>query len=636
MRTFGPFDDELFVDNFAGGGGASLGIQWATGRSPDIAVNHDEDAIEMHLKNHPETQHFREDVWKVNPREVCGGKKVGIAWFSPDCRHFSRAKGGKPVSPRVRGLAWVAIRWAKEVAPRLIILENVREFQDWGPLIPKKDAAGKVVKDEEGNPCLIPDPTRTGQSFKRFVGTLRNLGYQVEWRDMNAADYGAPTNRRRLFLIARNDGAPIAWPVPTHRARPKDGAKVEPTLFAEPALPFHRSAAECIDWSIPCPSIFEREKELAFNTNKRLAHGLVRFVLNCKEPFLVCCNHSGEGFRGQSLQDPMCTVAAARDAHGLVVPTIVGVGGRMGQSAPVSAESPLPTACAKADKALMTPYLTRIGQNGSNGGHVQEAGQPLNTIVSKNEHLLVTPYLVQPCHGGHDYRAQSAQAPVNTIVGSNAHAVAAPTLESAAPFIATNTSGHPGASINSPLSTQTTGNHQMLIMPWIVKHYGGSVGVASVEPIPTTTARGTQNQIAAAYLVHFNHGEKQWSDAKDPLRTITAGGRHAAAVYAFLIKYYGTALGQSLHAPLGTQTGKDRFGLVMVYIGGEPYVIVDIGMRMLTSRELANAQGFPSTYILTGTKTSQVKRIGNSVCPHNAAAIVKANYFARARTVGVA
>jgi DNA (cytosine-5)-methyltransferase 1 len=519
----------LFVDNFAGGGGASLGIKLATGREIDIAVNHDADAIAMHEANHPRARHFVEDVWSVDPASICNGEEVELAWFSPDCKHFSRAKGAKPVEKKIRGLAWVAIKWARQVRPKLIILENVREFQDWGPLL-------------EDN---TPDPQRKGLTFRRFVGNLRALGYEVEWRDLNAADYGAPTHRRRLFLIARCDGEAIVWPEPTH------GPKT--------SQPW-RTAAECIDWSLPCPSIFERKRPLREKTLQRIARGLKRFVIDAADPFIVpfLGERDGQEPRVRSIHEPLQTVTS---------------------------QNPI---------GLVTPFVARIGQTGGNGGYSYDARKPLTTVTSKNEHLLCAPMLQQVGHWDDRSPGRDMQQPLNTIMGKE---------------------------------------HHLLCAAFLAKHFGGVTGVRADTPLPTVTARGTQTQIAAAYLVHMNHGQKQWSDVREPLRTVVSNN-HAAEVRAFLIKYYGTGQnGQDLRTPIHTVTAQDRFGLVTV--AGVDYQIVDIGMRMLSPRELARAQGFPDSYKLTGTKTNQVARIGNSVCPPIAAAIVRANYK-RARKAVVA
>jgi DNA (cytosine-5)-methyltransferase 1 len=359
--------NELLIDSFAGGGGASLGITWALGRHPDVAINHDAAAITMHKANHPTTKHYTEDVWKLSPRDVTKGKPVGLLWASPDCKHFSRAKGSQPVEKKIRSLAWVVVKWAVESAPRLIVLENVREFEEWGPLVPRwvcrdcgwKGTEGQATLERRRRTCphcdalaltktseLMPDPDRKGLTFKRFTGRLRNLGYEIQWRVLNAADYGAPTHRRRLFLIARRDGAPIVWPAPTH-AHPKKAK-------AAGLLPWH-TAAECIDWTLPCPSIFERKRPLVPATMRRIAMGIKRYVLDNPKPFIVdmqrenrakdvdepmgtattqhnrfnlvtpCmvrCNHGGEHFRGQGTPEPMCTLTPSRDAHGVIAPTL--------------------------------------------------------------------------------------------------------------------------------------------------------------------------------------------------------------------------------------------------------------------------------------------------------------------------
>ena len=300
---------ELIVDNFAGGGGASTGIELATGRSVDIAVNHDPTAIAMHRANHPSSKHYCENVWDVDPVEACAGRPVGLAWFSPDCKHFSKAKGGKPVEKAIRGLAWVAIRWAKLVRPRVIILENVEEFTTWGPLIGNR-----------------PDPTRKGQTFRRFVHALKRYGYRVEWNELRACDYGAPTIRKRFFLVARCDGLPIVWPEPTH-GDPS-------TLFvASGILHPWRTAAEIIDWTIPCPSIYDRKKPLCENTMRRIARGLRKFVLEHPQPYIVDdhiapfliqyhTEQSGKEVRGQAVDKPLMT-ADSSNRYGLVTALLI-------------------------------------------------------------------------------------------------------------------------------------------------------------------------------------------------------------------------------------------------------------------------------------------------------------------------
>lgn len=350
--------DELICDSFAGGGGASLGIEMALGRSPDIAINHDAEAIALHAANHPHTRHYREDVWKVDPREATGGQPVGLMWLSPDCKHFSKAKGGKPVSPRVRGLAWVAVRWAVAVRPRVIVLENVEEFQTWGPL------------GADDRPC----PRRRGLTFKRFTGRLRNLGYDVQWRELRACDYGAPTIRKRLFLIARCDGQPIVWPKPTHA---KDGRAG--------LLPW-RTAAECIDWSIPCPSIFERTRPLAVATQRRIAAGLRRYVLESPRPFIVQVQNASSGDAPLSIDTPMRTVTAHPKGGGFALVAAFLAKHQSERGNEVQAASlfdPVPTVKSRDSNALVTAHIVKM--RGDNIGH--GAGEPLHTVSAGGTHF---------------------------------------------------------------------------------------------------------------------------------------------------------------------------------------------------------------------------------------------------------
>jgi DNA (cytosine-5)-methyltransferase 1 len=553
--------NEIIVDSFAGGGGASLGIAWATGRAPDIAINHDPSAIAMHVANHPSTEHVLEDVWRADLRALTKGRPVGLLWASPDCKHFSRAKGGKPVEKRIRSLAWIVCRWADQVRPRIIALENVREFADWGPLVPRwvcrdcgwKGTEGQAVLMRTRRRCpaceskslretedLVPCPARKGLTFRRFVGRLRGLGYAVEWRNLDAAEFGAPTHRRRLFLLARRDGEQICWPEPT-RGRFR--------------LPF-RTAAECIDWSIPCPSIFDRKRPLAEKTMRRIALGIKRYVLDNPDPFIIQTSHTGTSGRGTYTWP---------------------------------ADQPIRTLSQSNEFAVVTPIVSKFhGSKSRNDSRCHQLQLPFATVDTQPRFALVAPTLVTVGHGeraGQEARANSPQTALGTI---------------------------------------TSKGHHALVSAFLAKHFGGMVGVPITKPLPTTTARGTQNQIVAANIVHMNHGEKQWSGCDEPMRTLTSG-KHAALVYSFLTRFFGDSIGQTVDSPAPTANGCNKTGLVTVQIEGEPFVIVDIGMRMLAPRELARAQGFPDTYELTGTKTSQVARIGNSVCPHVAAAIVRAN-----------
>jgi len=371
---------EIIIDCFAGGGGASTGIELAIGRSVDIAINHDPAAIAMHTVNHPTTEHYCESVWEVDPRKVANGRPVGLCWLSPDCKHFSKAKGGKPVEKSIRSLAWVAVRWAATVRPRVIILENVEEFKTWGP----------IGKDGR------PDPKQKGREFNAFVNALKRHGYQVEWRELRACDYGAPTIRKRFFLVARRDGKHIVWPEPTHGA--PDNAEVK-----SGRLKPWRTAAEIIDWSLPCPSIFERKKPLAENTMRRIARGIYKFVLNDPNPFVLRVNHQSDNkrgavcaflaqyhtetahseVRGQSLKQPILTVDAS-NRYGLVTSHMVKF---RGTNTGHRVTDPLHTITAGGNhlgevRAFLTQY------NGSSIG--QDLRGPLNTISTHDRFGLVT------------------------------------------------------------------------------------------------------------------------------------------------------------------------------------------------------------------------------------------------------
>lgn len=548
-----PYGLPMIIDSFAGGGGASTGIEMALGRSPDVAINHDPAALAMHEVNHPTTRHMITSIYAVDPSDaVPAGRTVGLAWFSPDCKHHSKAKGGKPVSKNIRDLAWVVVHWAEKVAPKIIMLENVEEFQDWCPLTPDNR----------------PDLTRRGEIFREWVRRLKRLGYKVEWRQLRACDYGVPTIRKRLFVIARRDGKPIIWPEPTHGA--PDSAEVK----AGTRLPW-RTAAEIIDWSLPCPSIFDTAEEIMTKhglravrplkdaTLRRIARGVMRYVIEAKQPFVVTCNHSGEGFRGQGLDEPFKTVTATRDAHGFVVPTLVS-------------------------------YY------GEGDGGLQRASSidgPVSTVTTANRHAVVAAFLAQHNAG--------------------------PRMEANA-----------GRAADAPLSTLTTrGTQQQLVAVHMSYAQHGGLARDAALPVHTITASPKdQNQVVAASLLslHGNDRRDQAIDAPHP--TLCAGGQHSAVIATFLQKYYGQGLGQDARDPLHTLSTRDTFGLVTVEIDGATYAIADIGMRMLTPREQFRAQGFPDSYIIDRgpdgqimTKTEQTRMCGNSVCPGLAAALVRAN-----------
>lgn len=569
---------ELIVDSFAGGGGASLGIEAALGRPVDIAINHDPDAIDMHQTNHPGCRHLTEDLWKIDPHKATRSQAVGLLWASPDCTHFSRAKGGKPaVKKHIRSLAWIVVKWAKEKRPRVIMLENVREFQDWGPLVQMEDTDGTALG---ANPTRVvrwmPCPKRKGLTFKRWVAELRRLGYVVEWKVLNASEYGAPTHRRRLFLIARCDGKPIVWPEPTHG----------------PGRIPYRTAAECIDWSIPCPSIFLSAKEgkqlgvirpLADKTMRRIAMGLKRYVLDNPKPF------RGDS-HGTPATDPLPTITAgagsarpAGAAHALGM-AAVHLTRFYGNSVGQESDKPAPTQCEQGHTGIVAAHLTQYF-----GGMVgKPLTEPVPTVTSIDHNGVVAAHLVQYNQEKTEncVRGQRADAPVNTIPTENRFSLVAANL------VHLNHGQKQCSGVDEPNRAVTAqGNHAAIVTAWLLKNNAGSFG----------------------------------QSPEDPLHTVTTGGRFAA-VYAWLMKYFGTAVGQPCDDPLHTVTGKDRFGVVTVTVEGQRYVIADVGMRMLTPRELARAQGFPDDYELTGSKANQVAKIGNSVCPVMAEVLVRANY----------
>lgn len=606
---------EIIVDSFAGGGGASTGIEIALGRSPDIAINHDAEALSMHAANHPETLHLPHNVWKVDPHAVTAGRPVGLLWASPDCKHFSKAKGGKPVARNIRDLAWVVVRWAKQVQPRVIILENVEEFQGWGPLL------------ADGMPC----PDRKGETFRQWTGELRKLGYKVEWRELRACDFGAPTIRKRLFLIARRDGRTIVWPKPTH-GDPKSEAVKTGKL-----LPW-RTAAQIIDWSLPCPSIFLTKEEaravgakrpLADATMARIAKGVQRYVIDAAKPFVVNVTHQG-GDRVEDLGQPLRTVTGAHRGEKALVSPIVTYAQQGG--AVRSAESPMHTitASAKDQNCLLAPHLMtmRNAQKPHNG-----ADEPTHTITAGGAGLsLVAPYLV-PRYGerdGQEPRTMAADGPIGTIVpDGNQGSLAAIHL-----------SRQFGASIGSaadaPVGTITAGGggKTALVAAFLAQHNTGVVGHDAREPVSTIVQQGSTQAVVSAGILNLKGSDRRDADIDAPAPTVCAGGGHVGEVRAFIAKYYGSAdNGQAVDDSLHTITTRERFGLVTVEIEGEPYVIVDIGMRMLSPRELFRAQGFPDSYIIDRgadgapmTKTSQNRMCGNSVCPPMAAALVAANY----------
>ncbi|MBW3498845.1 DNA cytosine methyltransferase [Janthinobacterium sp. NKUCC08_JDC] len=646
--------NELIIDNFAGGGGTSTGLEQAFGRPVDIAINHDPEALAMHAANHPHTTHLCESVWDVDPIKVTNNRPVGLVWLSPDCKHFSKAKGGKPVEKRIRGLAWVTLRWAAKCKPRVIMLENVEEFKTWGPLLVEADGSAK------------PDPAKKGKTFDSFIRQLRAHGYTVDYREMRGCDHDTPTIRKRFFLVARRDGIAIKWPEPTHGAPDSIGVR------AGKLLPY-RTAAECIDFSLPCPSIFERDKPLAPATLRRIAKGIMRYVVDAADPF------------------------------------IVGQGGPIYGGKPVSANQPFGTLTTENHRAVVLPTIVPVTHQG--GDRTESIGEPFRTITGahRGEKALGVATLVQVGYGerqGQAPRALDIEKPLGTVVGAAAkHALIEAEL---APFVMTNTTGHPGAGADMPVPTITAAGNQAVATAFLAKHYTGVVGSDLTDPIGTVTACDHHSLVTAFLTEHANASNQRVMPADEPLRTIcaqvkgghfsmvsahitkfrtgatgspldeplhtvtaggqqarpgtgnamgivtsnlvklrgtstaastdeplgtvSAGGQHHAEVRSFLLAYYGTDQSQGLEDPLATVTSRDRFGLVTIH--GQDYQIVDIGLRMLQPRELFRAQGFPDDYIIGDdpaqglklTKSAQVRMCGNSVCPPMAKALILANF----------
>ena len=530
--------DEIIVDNFAGGGGASTGMELATGKPVAIAVNHDPDAIRMHRTNHPYTEHLQASVWDVDPVGVCGGRPVGLAWFSPDCKHFSKAKGAALVDRKIRGLAWITLRWAAKVRPRVIILENVEEFQTWGPV-----RRGKPVKK------------LAGTTFRRFISQLEGLGYHVEHRELVAADYGTPTSRKRFYLIARCDGRPIVWPKPTHSRTGTDG------------LPKWRSAADIIDWSLPCPSVFASKAEimeryglkavrpLAKNTMRRIIRGVDKFTIRSGHPFLVECNHSGSG-------------------------------------------------------------------------HITPVTDAYKTITAKHTGGLVAPSLIQyHTEQTENVRASGLGAPMNTVDASNRYGLTCANL------VEYYTGGRP-LDVQDPMHTVTSHDREAVVAAHIAKYYGGVVGQNAEEPLPTVTAID-HNAVSAAHLVKFKRDEVG-TQPTEPLPTQTASGVFAVCKTHLAKARDGSSLGRwpEIRALLNEFCGYtlEEDDVLLLEIGGTLYHLADIGLRMLTPRELYAAMGFPPDYIIDRDylgneykKSAQVARCGNAVCPQVAEALVRAN-----------
>ncbi|KWC56527.1 DNA cytosine methyltransferase [Burkholderia ubonensis] len=662
-----PLDlgNELIVDNFAGGGGTSTGLERAFGRHVDIAINHDPEALAMHALNHPHTKHLCESVWEVDPIAVTNNRPVGLVWLSPDCKHFSKAKGATPVSKNIRGLAWVGMRWIALTKPRVLMLENVEEFQDWGPLI----------IDADGN--ARPDPKRKGKTFESFVRQLRQHGYKVDWRELRACDNGAPTLRKRLFLVARRDGLPIAFPAPTH-AEP-----TSPQVIAGILAP-HRMAAECIDFSISAPSIFDRQKELVRNTLRRVAKGMWRHVLASPTPFIV------------------------PSADGVSAP-FVNEHANASNQRTMRADEPLRTICAQVKGghfSVVAPTMVKL--RGTSEAHLgaDSVEQPLSTVsAGGNHHALASAHLITIGYGeraGQRPRTQEITAPLGTVVaGGVKQAIVAA-------HITKFRTGSAGASLDDPMPTVTAnsfvkrpgGSVPLEIVSahlMHVTHHGDRAGSTPAHPLPTVTGahRGEQ-ALAAAFFEQANGGFWEDNDGRPataPLSTIASKGANQRLVTAYLVKYYSSGgQWQDIGAPMHTLPTKARMGLVqavqvpaaclsdehaekarkcaallrehlpeeftedadmvMMYHAGAWWVLVDITLRMLKARELYRAQDFPDSYIIheipdpkllfaDGVQvpgdprdipriplsiTAQIRMCGNSVSPAQAEALCRVNF----------
>lgn len=703
----------MIIDSFAGGGGASTGIEMALGRSPDVAINHSEKALALHAANHPETLHLDSNIWDVEPLAVTKGRHVGLLWASPDCKHFSKAKGGAPRDRNIRDLAWVVVKWAEFAKPHVICMENVEEFVTWGPV------------DDDGQPIK----ELAGVTFDLWLKRLKKAGYRVQWRELRACDYGAPTIRKRWFLIARRDGRPIVWPKPTH-GDPKSKEVRKGKL-----LPWV-GAHTCIDWSLPCPSIFDSSAEimakhglravrpLAKNTLARVARGMGRYVIESQDPFLVNLTHGG---RVENAAEPFRTITGAhRGEKAVVVPSMMSLKGTDRRDSPITAPHPTvlaggghsvlvapsiqrfnggatgqdlrePMATVTANSwikkpggaaplGMLAPYLA-VNTTGHSGG---DANDPLATVTTGGHHAAIAPYLATfyGHGGGRSERAADLAEPLRTVTVENRHALIAPVLTYAQQGGGNRSAEDPHHTICASRKDQNSLIAATMVQTGYGERQGQAPRALDIEaPLGTVVAGGAKHAPVAAFLAQQNGGPRMDAhaghDPRDPVSTIAASGSHQTPVAAWLAKWYSTPQDPRLRDPMHTITTEDRFSVevaslaappfapehhararqvaeflrehgawdggefVTLEIGGASYVVIDIGMRMLTPRELFRAQGFPDDYVIEGVwevgsgwdnlghnggprfipfaKDVQVSCCGNSVCPPIAAAIVGAN-----------
>jgi len=657
---FNPQDDEIVVDFFCGGGGAGTGLEIGLGRTVNVAKNHSPQAISMHTVNHPSAKHFTTDVFEGDPDTECGGKAVGWFHMSPDCTHHSQAAGGQPRKREIRNLSWIGLKWAGMKRPRVISLENVKQILQWGRLIAKRDkVTGRVVKLDGtiaapgevvpvGQQFLIPDPKQRGRTWRRFVALLEGMGYVVEWKVIRACDFGAPTSRERLFMIARCDGQPIVWPEATHAKNPTKSQQK------------WKTAADCIDFSDLGKSIFDRKKDLAPATLRRVAKGMKKFVIDSAAPFIVpIANWSGETV--QSAGEPLRTITSYPKGGAFsVVSPVIAPATHQGSDRINDPLDPLPTVtCAnRGELTLISPVMVTAAHGEGKPGGVQRWGDgckssadPLGTVTASGGHSIASAHLVK-------FRFNDAgkalDEPLPTITsGGNyqrpagaAHAMGISTVFMAQMNGGFNTTD--AKSVEDPMTTVTnTGSQQQLVAANLV-HLRGNCDARDVnDPLHTVSAGGQHHGLVSAFMERA-FGASVGQGLEEPAPTITAGGggksslvsltlspEHEAGalrVAAFLISYYGTENISSCDSPAPTITTKDRLAMVTVMVKGTPYVIVDICLRMLKPSELYKAQGFPADYIISHgadgkpfTKTQQVHMCGNSVSPPPMAALARAN-----------
>ncbi|SOE37596.1 DNA cytosine methyltransferase [Delftia acidovorans] len=663
------FPGELIIDNFAGGGGTSTGLEAAFGRPVDIAINHDPEALAMHAANHPHTLHLCESVWDVNPIQVTGNQPVALVWLSPDCKHFSKAKGGTPVSKHIRGLAWVGMRWVAMCKPRVLMLENVEEFQTWGPILVGPDGQAR------------PDPARRGKTFQSFVRQLKAHGYQVDWRELRASDHGTPTIRKRLFLVARRDGLPIVWPEQTH-AEPTDRRVIAGKLAA------HRTAAECIDFDLPAESVFGRKRSLVDNTMRRVAKGLWKHVLTSANPYIVGAqapylneHANASNQRTMPADAPLRTICAqVKGGHfSVVAPTLAPLRGTSEQHLVGHAvDAPLSTVAASGTHhALVGANLVTIGYGEREGQQprVQDIAAPLGTVVAGGIKSAVAMAHITKFNTGSVGSAVDAPLPTVTAGGTPKRPSTGIQMGIVSAHLThlTHHGERSGNDLREPLRT-VTGAHrgeQAMVAACLEQANGGFYdgdGRAVDDPMSTITSSGTQQRLITAYMVKYYSEGGQDSACSEPMHTVPTKARMGlvqtcqvpAATLAPEHAEHARLCAELLHKHL-PEHFPDPAELVLMWHAGQWWVLVDITLRMLKPRELFRAQGFPRDYhfervpdpalLFRGGKqaadprdvplielstTAQVRMCGNSVCPPLAEALARANFAHEALIYGVA